>query len=86
MIVEKNYKFIFLYRTLTQRIPTGKEDIVIVHTRERSSGRMPIRSLEGFFYCNKSPVEGWNIGRIIARDNMTDLEKEYEGKFVPFRN
>jgi hypothetical protein len=46
---------------------------------------MPIRSIEGLFFCNKNPVEEWTIGRLIVRDSMKDLETNYDGEFVKFK-
>ena len=80
----KDYKFVFLYRTLTQRVPKGTEDVVLINFRDRSSGRMPIRCLEGLFFCNKDPFDRRSEDRVVTRDYFPNFERQYDGEFVDF--
>lgn len=77
-------KFAYLYRTLTQKVPTGEEDIVILSPRGLIDGEFPLCSIEGVFLSNLDPFERFSEEyKIIPRDQMQHETREFGGVFVP---
>ena len=82
----KNSKYIFPYITSTREISTGNEDIIILSKKAVIKERGHINCLEGVFCCN---INLFDIivspALIVYRDNMSDAETNYDGKFIPLK-
>ena len=62
-----------------------EKDLVLLYlNRVRKSSDMEIKSLEGVFVSDEELVLADHIME-IPREKMSKFEKEYFGKFVPFR-
>jgi len=88
MRIKIKYKYASPYRTLSRKAPIGegeKGDIVILSFDARLRDGAKMRSLEGVFLSNKYVFADHICdGKIISRDAMRDIERQYGGVFVPF--
>ena len=63
---------------------------IIIYREISPLNNRTIASLEGFFVSNESIIKKGNVDKerefVFGREKMGEIEKKYEGKFLPFKS
>ncbi len=90
MIEKRDY----LYGRIQKRDGTGDDesqnDRFVIYVRPTIFTYVSLSSLEGIFKTNETNLErtkrmSWNVPQFsFKKERMKEIEKKYNGKFVPF--